>query len=917
MSSAATVESLEQMHAEVLRLVYSDVDSAARVADAARAAAQGLTDHRGRAFVHRCAGHVAYARSRYEEALSEYREAVRELELSGHDVDEARTRSGALQPLILLGRYEEATQWAARARSIFQCHGDELRLARLASNVGNIFYRQDRYQEALEQYGQAYEQFQRIGQPLDISAVLSNLAVCHISLSQYAEALDYYRQARAHAAAHSQSLLVAGADYNIAYLHFLRGDYLNAMELYRDSRAHCQKVGDAYHVALCDLDECEMCLEVNLNQEARHLARQATAAFAALRMPYEEAKSTANLALAESRLGETERALKGFRHARALFQRENNRLWPGLIDLYEAIVYRRLGRRESALRLSRRAQRRIPADWLPAKAVLARLLEAQLLLESGSVGRARELCLQTLSETTATVHSSLFHAWFLLGQIDEAREDWAGAYEACQAAVAEIEGMRSRLPGEELKISFLKDKLAVYESSVWLCLDHYSPGSRLENALMHIQRAKSRVLADQMANLDARSVSAADESSDLRDLTRQLHWHYRRIESEAGDGLNGAPARIRMLQQEAREQETRLAAKLTEERVGREMAMLDGESAVPVDQLCAAIGEDALLLEYFRVRDVFHVCLIGRRGLRTVRLCESRRVRQLLHLLRFQLSKFRLGPEYLKQFSPRLQAAVENHLRCLHEELIAPVRELLKASHLIVAPHSFLHHLPFHALLDGNRYLIDDFSISYAPSASVHALCAERPKTTARASLVFGVPDEGTPYVLEEVQSVAAQLPNARLLLGEEATAEMFRSKAPAARYLHVATHGVFRRDNPLFSSIRLGNSHLSLFDLYQLRLSAEMVTLSGCSTGLHSIEGGDELIGLVRGFLCAGAHSAVVSLWDVNDSTTACLMGAFYGEIRKGLNKAEALRSAMRSLRNDHPHPYHWAPFVVVGKHR
>jgi CHAT domain-containing protein len=254
----------------------------------------------------------------------------------------------------------------------------------------------------------------------------------------------------------------------------------------------------------------------------------------------------------------------------------------------------------------------------------------------------------------------------------------------------------------------------------------------------------------------------------------------------------------------------------------------------------------------------------------------------------------------------------------LYAELIAPVRESLTASHLIVAPHSFLHHLPFHALLEGDRYLIDDFSVSYAPSASVYALCAARTETNrSGGSLVFGVPDKGTPYVLEEVHAVAARLPKARLFLGEEATDEVFRTEAPDARYLHVATHGVFRRDNPLFSSIRLGNSHLSLFDLYQLRLSAEMVTLSGCSTGLHAIEGGDELVGLVRGLLCGGAQSAVVSLWDVNDSTTACLMGAFYGEIRKGVNKAEALRSAMLSLRQYQPHPYHWAPFVLVGKDR
>ena len=80
-----------------------------------------------------------------------------------------------------------------------------------------------------------------------------------------------------------------------------------------------------------------------------------------------------------------------------------------------------------------------------------------------------------------------------------------------------------------------------------------------------------------------------------------------------------------------------------------------------------------------------------------------------------------------------------------------------------------------------------------------------------------------------------------------------------------------------MFSAIQLGDGPLSLFDLYDLRVSAELVTLSGCGTGLNALIGGDELLGLVRGWLYAGAHSVVVSLWDVNDRSTAALMADFY----------------------------------------
>ena len=92
---------------------------------------------------------------------------------------------------------------------------------------------------------------------------------------------------------------------------------------------------------------------------------------------------------------------------------------------------------------------------------------------------------------------------------------------------------------------------------------------------------------------------------------------------------------------------------------------------------------------------------------------------------------------------------------------------------------------------------------------------------------------------------------------------------------MHIATHGMFRRDNPMFSSIRLGDGPLSVYDLYELRLSAELVTLSGCGTGLSGVVGGDEQLGLVRGLLYAGARGVLLTLWDAYDSSTADFMKA------------------------------------------
>ena len=119
-----------------------------------------------------------------------------------------------------------------------------------------------------------------------------------------------------------------------------------------------------------------------------------------------------------------------------------------------------------------------------------------------------------------------------------------------------------------------------------------------------------------------------------------------------------------------------------------------------------------------------------------------------------------------------------------------------------------------------------------------------------------------------------------------------------------------------MFSSIRLGDGYLNLYDLYQIRLSsAKLVTLSGCATGMNFVSAGDELLGLQRGLFCAGATSLLLSLWDVHDESTSALMQEFYKHYMQTGDMACALQSAMKQLRQRHPHPYFWAPFVLVGK--
>jgi CHAT domain-containing protein len=336
---------------------------------------------------------------------------------------------------------------------------------------------------------------------------------------------------------------------------------------------------------------------------------------------------------------------------------------------------------------------------------------------------------------------------------------------------------------------------------------------------------------------------------------------------------------------------------------------------VSLKDIRASLAPGTILIEYFSIGDRLVAAVVSPEGLDIVPVTLLSRVSAALRLLRLQFSKFNLGSDYITAFQEALLRSSLAHLQELYAELLAPLRQYLQGSHVVIVPHGVLHYLPFHALHDGERYLIDSVSISYAPSASVFALCQREGSGNPNSSLVFGLPDERAPFIAEEVAMVASILPNAELFVGHDASEQVLREKGSHSRLVHIATHGSFRHDNPMFSGIRLGSSYLSLYDLYQLRLNADLVTLSGCATGLNVVAAGDELLGLIRGLLFAGARSLLLSLWDVHDRTTAELMKGFYQRFCAGEGMAKALQGAMVQLRQSYPHPYYWAPFMLVGK--
>jgi len=329
----------------------------------------------------------------------------------------------------------------------------------------------------------------------------------------------------------------------------------------------------------------------------------------------------------------------------------------------------------------------------------------------------------------------------------------------------------------------------------------------------------------------------------------------------------------------------------------------------------------------------------------------------------------RLVRDYRKEMATRPQgeaAFIRHYGRSeeLYRILVEPLRSrLAKVRKLVIIPDGILHYLPFETLLyrqsqaSGRHYLIEDFTMAYAPSASVLASLMKggpRQGSGSRELLAYGDPAfrhgqfanpssaeavrgsyesrglnlSPLPGTRDEVNGIAGLFPPAKVrkYLGSNATEESLKQEDLAVyRRIHFATHAIIDERIPSRSSIVLSlvdaggeDGILQMNEIFNLPLDAEVVVLSACQTGLGRLVKGEGMVGLTRAFFYAGAARLVVSLWAVNDQATSEFMKSFYRHMKGGATPAESLRDAkLEMLHSDaaaYRHPYFWAPFVMVG---
>jgi CHAT domain-containing protein len=508
-----------------------------------------------------------------------------------------------------------------------------------------------------------------------------------------------------------------------------------------------------------------------------------------------------------------------------------------------------------------------------------------------------------------------YQCYNTLGRLKELSGALEEAEQLYTKAIDQMESLRGNIRLDEMRMSFGRDKYQVYENMVNLKIARGDERA----AFQFVERSKSRTLIDLLEkNLEAVWDAGADESPRLqriRKIREELNIFYSRLNEVGATGRAAAADTITKDEISRREQElVELLREVGSEKSG--WATLQSMKIPAVEEVNAMLGPDEVLVEYYTIGGRFQAFIIGHDSFDVIRdITTMSAVRASLKGLNFQLSKFHLQPAYVQTHAERLLEATQYHLQQLHLQLVEPIQHKLTGRSIVFIPHNILHYLPFQALFDGKQYLIDRFDVVRAASTSVLKICREKKIQRTEQDLVLAVADEITPYINEEVEALRQLLPKGLFFVGSEARQDKLRRYGQTAGKLHIAAHGIFRADNPMFSSIKLGDSWLNLFDIFNLQLGAELTVLSACETGMSAVWEGDELLGLARGFLYAGTPSLVVSLWTVNDRSTAQLMRHFYEGLQNGLNKARALQEAVLKVKSGFPHPYYWAPFILMGK--
>ena len=864
--------------------------------------------------------------------MSQYPQAIEHLTKAiaiGHELGDRVLEASARNNLGLvydeLGDYRKSLDEYNRALELYKGTDFERGVSDTIGNIGGKHLLLGEYAEALRYYQQSLAIDERLKLKPAITVDLENIALCYIGLGRAQEAIPVLD--RALILAKEAGLKKDEADCQKAKGSALvqLGRYTEALEWYRQARQTYDQAGvnaDAQFKqqlieALGDLGNLEIRLGDDASAEKDF--RRAVEISDAIKHPRGITTNLIALGDLEWRRKRLPEAAALYRDALARANEANDRASATTARIQLALTYRDLKRLEEAAKEAQQAKE-------VAQATQARPLEVAALYALGEVARASARAEEALKyyasgedivretgdpEMTWRLNFGRGQALEILGRSDEALTSY-------QNAVKTIELVRSGLREERFRAGYLEDKYQVYVALVQLLLKLKRP----DEAFVFAEKLRARTYLDMLnrGQPPIRNPAQRQTESSLQNRIRELQHQ---LEEETAKPKPDQKRQAldlfsRELADAERDYENFLDDLRRTEPAYAAARALNVPSGKDVEQ---KLAPNTALIEYVVGEQDLVVFVLTSNGLQAASVpLRAADLQARVDTLRDLLLRKDTNEWKLPAVS-------------LYRTLIAPVEDagwLRGIKQLYIIPHSTLHYVPFAVLLKANNnrshFLVDDYVLGYLPAAA--ALVYTNAQNRSSSSVLAMAPaNTRLQFTQRESQSVSDLFPRQHMLLvGSRATESSFKRLADRYDVIHLATHGYFNKMNPLLSGLMLEpdsteDGRLEVHEILELKLNAELVTLSACDTALGSgyfaeTPAGDDLVGLTRAFMFAGSPSVLASLWEVNDRSAVQLMQSFYGHLRDS-DKATALARTQREMRvrGLYQHPYYWGAFTLVGR--
>ena len=850
---------------------------------------------------------ITSARDRYEHA--------------GDPLAALRTDLGRMQVLDDLGDHEGAIRLgndllaslATFSGATEDSHA--LTTARAAAlcnlGVGHGFLGE--HARSLAFYIESESAYQSIGLHPQVAQQRANQGIEFLALGRAREARDALRWAADEFARSGDQLWAAKCLVHLADVHQHLGELTDAMSVLDTASSELSPLGVDAEVLRVRAQQASVYLAAGLYEESVQEAEKAISLALDVGMPHDEAYARLTKAAAHLQVGALAASTTEVTAAIDLFDRVGDRQFRARAELLRADIAERSGDLPETVRALDGAVAalddggwRVPLAW----ALLKQFDVSDAEHRAGTLRR----CLEVVS---ALDIPELHHA-LAVRQARVALEagDLDEAVTLLERAVTEVQDQGQRLPDTILRLAFRQARAEALVGLVDALVVRGDEGD-LVRALLVSDEAKARTLVDLARNTvgsapgpdprrdDAETSAGAATLRELRERTRDLSTAFEALHQ----GVEAATRDAAL--ERARGLETEIRAL----RVQASVAAGTAQAPRSPSRLARTISDRPPTLAYHCIGDDLVAFVVVGTEVRSRQLVGARsEVEVLVAGLSAQWSRFRLGTAFLERNHEAVLAATEALLGELHDLLITPVADLLDritGRELVVVPDGPLHQVPFHALRGDVGHLLDRWTIIVSPITPSTRPAAMRVRR-GQPVTVLAVPDERSPEIAAEASTLQRLFPHARVHIGADARFDRLDGVGRDS-IVHLACHGLYRPDNPLFSALQMGDRWVTGAEVLDLDLRGALVTLSACESGRPG-RGTAEPVGLAWSFLAAGASGIVVSQWVVDDAVTLELMGDMYQGLADGLAPADALRTAQRHLAARRPHPYYWAPFVYVA---